>query len=213
MPLRVYFLMYTGSTEEQCYLTALRKEKAAFEYLIKEKAVSVTINVLEVSRTTLVYQRNVDNRVSALGCFSCFVSSFYIYILQVNHTHPVRLSLRRVFFGLPIGASGKHYGNVSQSYCLILFRSARPLSVSHLLSLIISLYLSCSIPLSFPLPSHLSLIHTLAIPYTHSLHTCAHREMSSKLKLLAHLDGLFPISHGSALSFFSAPSGLGPYLG
>ncbi|KAK2179590.1 hypothetical protein NP493_480g01020 [Ridgeia piscesae] len=38
MSLRVYFLMYTGSTEEQRYLTALRKEKVAFEYLIREKA-------------------------------------------------------------------------------------------------------------------------------------------------------------------------------
>lgn len=37
--LRVYFLMYEGSTEEQRYLTSLRKEKEAFEYLIKQKAV------------------------------------------------------------------------------------------------------------------------------------------------------------------------------
>ena len=32
--------MYTGSTEEQRYLTTLRREKEAFEYLIREKAVS-----------------------------------------------------------------------------------------------------------------------------------------------------------------------------
>ncbi len=38
--LRVYFIMYTSSTEEQRYLTTLRKEKEAFEYLIREKAVS-----------------------------------------------------------------------------------------------------------------------------------------------------------------------------
>ncbi|XP_053367000.1 DNA repair endonuclease XPF [Clarias gariepinus] len=37
-PLRVYFLIYGGSTEEQRYLTALRKEKEAFEHLIREKA-------------------------------------------------------------------------------------------------------------------------------------------------------------------------------
>ncbi|XP_069036755.1 DNA repair endonuclease XPF [Lepisosteus oculatus] len=37
-PLRVYFLIYGGSTEEQRYLTALRKEKQAFEHLIREKA-------------------------------------------------------------------------------------------------------------------------------------------------------------------------------
>ncbi|XP_066496792.1 DNA repair endonuclease XPF [Tiliqua scincoides] len=37
-PLRVYFLIYGGSTEEQRYLTILRKEKEAFEKLIREKA-------------------------------------------------------------------------------------------------------------------------------------------------------------------------------
>ncbi|CAG5130690.1 unnamed protein product [Candidula unifasciata] len=40
-PLRVYFLMYKGSVEEQRYLTTLRKEKEAFEYLIREKATMV----------------------------------------------------------------------------------------------------------------------------------------------------------------------------
>ncbi|WAR24597.1 XPF-like protein [Mya arenaria] len=40
-PLRVYFLMYTGSVEEQRYLTTLRKEKEAFESIIREKATMV----------------------------------------------------------------------------------------------------------------------------------------------------------------------------
>jgi DNA excision repair protein ERCC-4 len=35
LPHRVYFLIYGGSTEEQRYLTALRKEKEAFEKLIR----------------------------------------------------------------------------------------------------------------------------------------------------------------------------------
>ncbi|CAH0391346.1 unnamed protein product [Bemisia tabaci] len=34
----VYFLMYASSVEEQAYLTTLRREKEAFEFLIKEKA-------------------------------------------------------------------------------------------------------------------------------------------------------------------------------
>lgn len=34
-PLRVYFLIYGGSTEEQKYLTTLSKEKKAFEHLIR----------------------------------------------------------------------------------------------------------------------------------------------------------------------------------
>lgn len=36
---RVYFLMYKDSVEEQRYLASIRKEKDAFEKLIKEKAV------------------------------------------------------------------------------------------------------------------------------------------------------------------------------
>lgn len=40
-PLRVYFVMYAGSVEEQRYLTTLRKEKEAFEYLISEKSTMV----------------------------------------------------------------------------------------------------------------------------------------------------------------------------
>ncbi|XP_071550106.1 DNA repair endonuclease XPF [Panulirus ornatus] len=35
---RVYFLVYKGTTEEQVYLTNVKREKDAFEYLIKEKA-------------------------------------------------------------------------------------------------------------------------------------------------------------------------------
>ena len=37
-PLRVYFLMFDGSVEEQCFLTALQKEKQAFENLIRQKS-------------------------------------------------------------------------------------------------------------------------------------------------------------------------------
>ncbi|XP_065904706.1 DNA repair endonuclease XPF-like isoform X2 [Dysidea avara] len=36
--LRVYFIFYESSVEEQRYLTALRKEKEAFQHLIKQKA-------------------------------------------------------------------------------------------------------------------------------------------------------------------------------
>ena len=39
IPLRVYFLCYEASVEEQKYLTALRREKEAFERLIHEKSV------------------------------------------------------------------------------------------------------------------------------------------------------------------------------
>ena len=38
IPLRVYFLTYQSSAEEQIYLTALRREKDAFQTLIQEKS-------------------------------------------------------------------------------------------------------------------------------------------------------------------------------
>lgn len=37
-PMRVYFMMYTNSSEEQRYLTSIRSEKESFEILIREKA-------------------------------------------------------------------------------------------------------------------------------------------------------------------------------
>lgn len=41
IPFRVYITMFTGSAEEQRFLTAIRKEKDAFEQLIRQKAVSI----------------------------------------------------------------------------------------------------------------------------------------------------------------------------
>lgn len=38
---RVYVLVYKGTSEEQVYLTNVKREKDAFEYLIKEKAVNI----------------------------------------------------------------------------------------------------------------------------------------------------------------------------
>ena len=40
IPMRIYFLSYRSSTEEQIYLTSLRREKEAFTTLIKEKSVN-----------------------------------------------------------------------------------------------------------------------------------------------------------------------------
>ena len=50
--LHVYFLMYTSSVEEQRYLTTLRAEKEAFEYLIRQKAVRVkSIHMIDSTGT------------------------------------------------------------------------------------------------------------------------------------------------------------------
>ncbi|XP_070562512.1 DNA repair endonuclease XPF-like isoform X2 [Ptychodera flava] len=52
-PLRVYFLVYSGSTEEQRYLTSLRKEMEVFEHLIQEKS-------------TLVIPEDIDDRADTV---------------------------------------------------------------------------------------------------------------------------------------------------
>jgi hypothetical protein len=44
LDLRIYFLIYTNSCEEQRYLTSIRSEKEAFELLIKQKAVNKKIS-------------------------------------------------------------------------------------------------------------------------------------------------------------------------
>ena len=54
LPLRVYFLMYTNSCEEQRYLTSIRSEKEAFEILIKEKAVIYSFRVLNTIRHHII---------------------------------------------------------------------------------------------------------------------------------------------------------------
>lgn len=41
LDMRVYFMMYTNSCEEQRYLTSVRCEKESFEILIREKAVII----------------------------------------------------------------------------------------------------------------------------------------------------------------------------
>lgn len=59
LAIRVYFLLYKGSVEEQAYLTTLRREKVAFESLIKAKTEMVVPEDRE--------GRDVDNSVLARG--------------------------------------------------------------------------------------------------------------------------------------------------
>ena len=42
LSVRVYFMIYENSVEEQNYLSLLRKEKESFEKLIREKSVRGT---------------------------------------------------------------------------------------------------------------------------------------------------------------------------
>lgn len=39
--LAVYFLILASSTEEQAYLSTLKREKILFDFLIKEKSVNI----------------------------------------------------------------------------------------------------------------------------------------------------------------------------
>lgn len=48
LDLKVYFLIYGGSVEEQEYLTSLRREKEAFHSLINTKTVSIPIYDLRI---------------------------------------------------------------------------------------------------------------------------------------------------------------------
>jgi len=59
LEIRVYFLLYKGSVEEQAYLTTLRREKVAFENLIRAKTEMVVPEDRE--------GRDVDNSVLARG--------------------------------------------------------------------------------------------------------------------------------------------------
>ena len=47
--MRFYFLTYTGSFEEQRYLSSIRREKESFEKLIREKAVSFSLGAGDTS--------------------------------------------------------------------------------------------------------------------------------------------------------------------
>ncbi|XP_055884668.1 DNA repair endonuclease XPF-like [Biomphalaria glabrata] len=66
--LRVYFMMYKESVEEQRYLTMLRKEKESFEYLIREKATMVISEEQDgKSEDTLVRDRGQKASSSRSG--------------------------------------------------------------------------------------------------------------------------------------------------
>ncbi|CAG8539747.1 12641_t:CDS:10 [Ambispora leptoticha] len=53
LSIRVYFMMYENSVEEQRYLTSIRKEKEAFERLIREKStMALPIGQMEVNLET-----------------------------------------------------------------------------------------------------------------------------------------------------------------
>lgn len=56
--LKVYFLIYGGSVEEQEYLTSLRREKEAFHSLINTKTVSILIYNFRTNVLLVIYYYN-----------------------------------------------------------------------------------------------------------------------------------------------------------
>ncbi|KAJ1972663.1 DNA repair protein RAD16 [Dimargaris verticillata] len=59
-PLRVYFLVYENSVEEQLYLSAVRKEKDAYEKLVHEKSVMVIPLEVNPSLDSAHHQRELE---------------------------------------------------------------------------------------------------------------------------------------------------------
>ena len=64
---RVYFMYYGGSVEEQRYLSAVRKEKDAFTRLIKEKGVSDRSQQMFNSRSLVIQQMAVTLTLDGKG--------------------------------------------------------------------------------------------------------------------------------------------------
>ncbi|CAD6592341.1 MAG: hypothetical protein ASARMPREDX12_006286 [Alectoria sarmentosa] len=67
---RVYFMYYGGSVEEQRYLSAVRREKDAFTRLIKEKgnmAVTITLDGAAPSDPQEQFLRTVNTRIAGGG--------------------------------------------------------------------------------------------------------------------------------------------------
>ncbi|KAJ1554139.1 hypothetical protein HK096_004872, partial [Nowakowskiella sp. JEL0078] len=68
---RLYFLVYDGSVEEQVYLSGIRKEKAAFEKLIHEKA-NMAIPIDADSSSAIdpddAFWSNLDTRLAGGSC-------------------------------------------------------------------------------------------------------------------------------------------------
>jgi hypothetical protein len=52
--------MYGGSVEEQAFLTSLRREKEAFDFLIKEKAVCIHSDYLVALFALYSYKIGMD---------------------------------------------------------------------------------------------------------------------------------------------------------
>ncbi|CAF3786827.1 unnamed protein product [Rotaria magnacalcarata] len=59
-PLRIYFLLYGKSIEEQRYLLSVKKEKEAFENLVREKAVIVDMREFRSELPSLIWKRGID---------------------------------------------------------------------------------------------------------------------------------------------------------
>ena len=53
---RVYFMYYGGSVEEQRYLSSVRREKEAFTRLIKEKGVGIALHALLTETSNVIYR-------------------------------------------------------------------------------------------------------------------------------------------------------------
>ena len=125
--LRVYFLSYSKSVEEQRYLSEVRRETEAFKTLIENKATMVV----------------PEGQVGRDSCFAPYVSSPSIYASSPSHALaravPVCLCLAQV--GAVLGL--KPYA------CILSSHSTLPPSLPHCARPSLVPHISCFLPPSF----------------------------------------------------------------
>ncbi|KAF2098144.1 DNA repair endonuclease XPF [Rhizodiscina lignyota] len=65
---RVYFMYYGGSVEEQRFLTVMRREKDAFTKLIKERAsMAITLDTAHIATAEESFLRTINTRIAGGG--------------------------------------------------------------------------------------------------------------------------------------------------
>lgn len=61
--MKVFFLIHSGTVEEQSYLTSLRREKEAFEFLIDLKSVITQFVIMIISKGGFYSKSRNQNRI------------------------------------------------------------------------------------------------------------------------------------------------------
>ncbi|CAG8443290.1 10311_t:CDS:10 [Ambispora gerdemannii] len=104
LSIRVYFMMYEDSVEEQRYLTSIRKEKEAFERLIREKAtMALPIGQMDIKLGDFTLHAQ-NTRVAGGGLTAASLQQSkaknYIFALpSMIHSHGIEINPCRLEVG------------------------------------------------------------------------------------------------------------------